>query len=175
MSNKDTRVLVIKSSTKQNTGNNIVRRRESQPQMPRLIGPQTQEYVRHREHHKQRMRDRMATGEKLGPRYVKKTQQQKEVAHNKLVERRKTCWLIVADAFNETYGRECTECGHTGPYCHFDWAHWKREGKRSEISRLLISGNLTGLLKEMPKVRLLCKFCHAEETARETNAAHAFD
>lgn len=104
---------------------------------------------------------------------TRRAQTRKAGEKRKAVQKR--AWALVLEAFNEKYGRECCECGHTGPYCHFEWAHIKRDGKVNNISSLCHSGQLTKLEKELPKCRLLCRLCHAEETAAESNWEHAFD
>jgi hypothetical protein len=33
------------------------------------------------------------------------------------LRKKQIAWLVVKDEFEGKYGRECSNCGHTGPYC----------------------------------------------------------
>lgn len=89
--------------------------------------------------------------------------------------KRDECWVRVLQEFNDVYGRECRGCGHTGPYCHFDWAHYTRDDKVDNLANLVARGCLERVEEELKRVRLLCKLCHSEETAKENGWEHAFD
>ncbi len=77
-----------------------------------------------------------------------------------------TCKLIVREWFDEK-NRECEECKHKGPWCHFEAAHKNRAEKLYGISKLVHAGKIEALRAELPKCRLLCLFCHREQTFDE--------
>jgi len=75
---------------------------------------------------------------------------------------------------------QCEECGYKGRMGHFDWAHIDRASKKRDkkgrpvcISQMYSHG-VNSVTAELKKCRLLCKFCHADETADENNDTDSF-
>lgn len=85
---------------------------------------------------------------------------------------------IIDHWFTEKNNRECVTCGHTGPYCHFDWDHkqafTKENKEKDNISYLFSRASIADIDAAMERCQLLCKLCHAEKTAREMNHRYAF-
>lgn len=112
--------------------------------------------------------------------FRERTRQHRRNTDGRSVNKRRD--IVIDEYFIGKYGRECQNCGHTGPYCHFDWAHWERgdapkdsKGRRIGFANIVRRFTEEELRAYLDKTRLLCKLCHAEETAQENNAYWAFD
>lgn len=89
------------------------------------------------------------------------------------IARRRRRGLMVALREFVARGGACQECGLRSHYGHYEWAHVRRDTKRANIAHLYNAAEDV-LRAELAKCRLLCRLCHADETAREEGWAHCF-
>lgn len=80
-------------------------------------------------------------------------------------KQRERGYQIALEEFRRRGG--CAQCGYRGLYCHYEWDHREplRGRDKPRVSRYVTRA--TAFRREVAKCDLLCRFCHAEKTARE--------